>query len=71
MAAPACEALQVPPARAWAIEDSHNGIRSAAAAGMRAIMVPDLLPATEEMERLAEAIVPDLAAAERYIRQHS
>ena len=66
----ACDALEVPPSKAWAIEDSHNGIRSAAAAGMRVIMVPDLLPATEEMERLAEAILPDLAAAERYIRQH-
>ena len=66
----ACEALGADPKQAWAIEDSYNGIRSAAAAGMRALMVPDLLPETEEMERLAEAIVPDLAAAERYILRY-
>jgi hypothetical protein len=30
-------------------------------------MVPDLLPPDGEMERLAEAILPDLAAAKRYI----
>ena len=66
----ACQALGTDPRQAWAIEDSYNGIRSAAAAGMRALMVPDLLPETEEMERLAEAIVPDLAAAERYILRY-
>ena len=49
------------------IEDSYNGIRSAHAAGMRAVMVPDIKPPTEEMEQLAESILPDLAAAENYI----
>ena len=63
----ACRALEVAPEEAWAIEDSYNGIRSAAAAGMRAIMVPDLLPPTPEMEALATAILPDLAAVERYL----
>ena len=63
----ACRALEVAPEEAWAIEDSYNGIRSAAAAGMKAIMVPDLLPPTPEMEALATAILPDLAAVERYL----
>lgn len=63
----ACRALGVAPEEAWAIEDSYNGIRSAAAAGMKAIMVPDLLPPTQEMEALATAILPDLAAVERYL----
>lgn len=63
----ACRALAVAPEEAWAIEDSYNGIRSAAAAGMKAIMVPDLLPPTQEMEALATAILPDLAAVERYL----
>jgi HAD superfamily hydrolase (TIGR01509 family) len=32
-----------------ALEDSHNGVRAAHAAGMMTVMVPDLLDATEEM----------------------
>lgn len=38
------------------IEDSHNGIRAAYAAGMHPIMVPDLMEVTEEMKELAEEI---------------
>jgi HAD superfamily hydrolase (TIGR01509 family) len=34
------------------LEDSYNGIRAAHRAGIRSIMVPDLLPATPEMEAL-------------------
>ena len=49
----ACRELGVLPAEAYAVEDSYNGIRSAAAAGMQAIMIPDLLPPTPEMEQLA------------------
>lgn len=36
----ACELLGVEPAAAVAIEDSSNGVRSAAAAGMRVIAIP-------------------------------
>lgn len=39
----ACEALGVQPEEAAALEDSYNGLRAAAAAGMKAVMVPDLL----------------------------
>ncbi len=39
----ACRKLGVPPEGALALEDSYNGIRSAAAAGMKVIMIPDLL----------------------------
>lgn len=46
----ACRALQVSPARALAVEDSPNGIRSAVAAGMPVAMVPDLLPPTPELD---------------------
>lgn len=59
------------PGEAWAIEDSYNGIRAAAAAGMRAIMVPDLLPPTREMEGLTAAILPDLDAVARYLEEHA
>ncbi len=46
----ACERLGVRPEETFAIEDSHNGIRSAYSAGMKPIMVPDMLPPNEEME---------------------
>ena len=38
----------------------HNGIRAAHAAGMQPVMVPDMLPATEEMRRLSAAVLPSL-----------
>ncbi len=43
-----------------ALEDSHNGIISAHAAGCSVIMVPDLLPATPAMLALVLAVAPDL-----------
>jgi beta-phosphoglucomutase-like phosphatase (HAD superfamily) len=43
-----------------ALEDSYNGVRAAAGAGMMTIMVPDLLPPTAEMEGLCVSIVDDL-----------
>ena len=65
----AARALGKEPQSCYVIEDSFNGIRAAAAAGMHPIMVPDMLPPDEEMERLAEVILPDLAAALRYLRE--
>lgn len=56
----ACEELGVEPEEAFAIEDSYNGIRAAAAGKLRPLMVPDLMPPTEEMEQLAEKIFETL-----------
>ncbi len=56
----ACEALSVAPEEAIAVEDSHNGIRAAHAAGMLAVMVPDLLPVTEEMRKLSAYVAADM-----------
>lgn len=63
----ACDALGVEPSQAFAVEDSFNGIRSSYAAGMRPIMVPDILQPDEEMRSLAEAICPDLFAVRDYL----
>ena len=51
----ACKELGVKPSEAIAIEDSPNGLRSAHAAGMMPIMVPDLIAPTAEIEKLLYA----------------
>ena len=56
----AAAALETPPDRCIVIEDSFNGIRAAKAAGMTAIMVPDLLQPDEEMKSLADRIEASL-----------
>lgn len=48
--------LDVDPVRCLAIEDSHNGVRAAHAAGMATVMVPDLLEPTEEIAALCIAV---------------
>jgi HAD superfamily hydrolase (TIGR01509 family) len=58
----AAERLGAAPRRALAAEDSANGVRSAAAAGVPVLMVPDLLAPTEELRGLALGVVPDLHA---------
>jgi HAD superfamily hydrolase (TIGR01509 family) len=49
------------PDHCLALEDSHNGVRAAAAAGMATIMIPDLLPPTDETRRLTIATLASLA----------
>lgn len=49
------------------IEDSYNGIRAAYAAGMFPIMVPDMLPPTDEMKEKAGIILPDLLAVKDFL----
>ena len=56
----ACEALSVAPEEAIGVEDSHSGIRAVHAAGMTPVMVPDLLPVTEEMRKLSSYVAADM-----------
>ena len=67
----ACRKLGVDPREAYAIEDSPNGIRSAHAAGMCPIMVPDLLKPDEEMERLSYRIFQNLGEVTEFLKQES
>lgn len=63
----ACEELNISPSDSYAIEDSYNGIRAAHAGGLHPIMVPDLLPADEEMQSLAEIVLPSLTSVMEYL----
>jgi len=63
----ACEKLGVEPEKAYAIEDSYNGIRAAYAGKLRPIMVPDLLPPNEEMIEKAETIRNTLTDVMEYL----
>lgn len=64
----ACEKIGVAPERCYAIEDSYNGVRSAAGGRLRPIMVPDLLPANDEMKSLVETVKESLPDVIRYLQ---
>ena len=64
----ACDKMRVAPQECFAIEDSFNGIRAANAAGMRPIMVPDLIQPTDEIRQMAETVCSDLFGVIDYLR---
>lgn len=64
-----CDKMDVIPGRAYAIEDSYNGIRSSYSAGMRPIMVPDMLPPTEEMRQKSVAVLENLLMVREYLEE--
>ena len=63
----AAERLAVEPRLCLALEDSHNGVRSASSAGMMTIMVPDLLEPTDEIRGLCTFVARDLHEVRRLI----
>lgn len=67
----ACKELGAEPGQAYAIEDSPNGIRSAHAAGMTPLMVPDMIPPDEEMVRLSRRIFKDLLEVLNFLKAES
>ena len=63
----AAERLGVEPHLCLALEDSHNGVRSASSAGMMTIMVPDLLEPTDEIRGLCTFVARDLHGVRRAV----
>ena len=63
----ACEKISTLPKCAYAIEDSYNGIRAASAGGLRPIMVPDIVPADDEMIRLSEVVLKNADEVKEYL----
>ncbi|MFI9508122.1 HAD family hydrolase [Nocardia sp. NPDC052566] len=50
-----------------ALEDSTNGLRAAHAAGLRCLLIPDLVQPTDESRHMAHRLYPDLLHAVDYI----
>jgi HAD superfamily hydrolase (TIGR01509 family) len=65
----AAKRLKVEPRLCLALEDSHNGVRSASSAGMMTVMVPDLLEPTDEIRALCALVADDLHDVRRLILQ--
>ena len=63
----ACEQLRILPEETLALEDSYNGIRSAAGAGLKVIMVPDLLVDEKPVQECIYGKMESLAAVAQWI----
>lgn len=67
----ACEELNLPPERTFAVEDSPNGVKSAYAAGCKVIMVPDLTEPDEKLKGMLFARVDSLTDIKKLILEMS
>lgn len=56
----AARGIGIDPLRCVAVEDSHNGVRAAHAAGMMTVMVPDIVAASDEIRALCVAVLGSL-----------
>lgn len=63
------EKLGVIPAECAGVEDSVNGVKALRAAGMRSIMIPDILPYTEELAPYVDVCLSSLQELEQAIMQ--
>ena len=63
----ACRSLGLDPKECAAVEDSPNGIRSAAAAGLKVVMVPDKIQPTPEIQAKCWKICTTLKNLEEFL----
>lgn len=63
----ACQELGVEPSDTYAVEDAPNGVLSAADAGCKTIMVPDLTQPDDDLRKRVVFCADDLLSAARYI----
>ncbi|WP_294430510.1 HAD family phosphatase [uncultured Treponema sp.] len=61
------ESLGLKPEECVAIEDSPNGVRSAFSAGIKCIMVPDLIPPDDEMKQKCWKIFSNLKETAEFL----
>lgn len=59
--------LNLSPKECVAVEDSPNGVRAAVAAGIKCVMVPDLIQPDDEMRKIAWKILPSLKDLDKEI----
>ena len=52
------------------IEDSYNGLQAAVSAGVTAVMVPDMLPATEELIGAGVKVFPNLLSVKNALKEN-
>lgn len=65
----AAERLAVSPETCWVVEDSEPGVRAAHAAGMRAVIVPDLERPSPDVCSLAAWVCDSLGEVQRLLEK--